>query len=632
MILYEWKVGALMLYINTTKNKDNSCAFYFGLEEYLLNEFEQEETIFLLWRVKDTVMLGRHQIAEIEVNQDYLRDNNIELVRRNSGGGAVFTDPYCFQFSFITSKKEHQNLQESSVKYIVNAIKALGIDIEFSGRNDLMISKRKVSGIAEYIKNDRMVIHGTILFDTDINKMVSSLTVDPVKLSSNAVKSVRSRVINLREFLDISLKNFEKHLINSIASKQIMLEKLPLEKINEYRAKFLKNDWNVGKNPPYTYTNTIKFSSGLYKVFVSVKGGSVKSLSITGDFFAVGDLRIFESAFNGVSFTKEAFIKVTNKFHVRDYFIGLKRTQFLELFFGKENKKHLVKPNTVRINLKDLNNRYKEVRNILAQKHLHTVCEEASCPNQLECFSKKTATFMILGNYCTRNCAFCNVMQGRPLKVDKQEAEMIIEAIKVMKLKYVVITSVTRDDLKNDYGSSHFAYVIKRIREEIENIYIEVLIPDFLGYIPAIETVVKAKPDVINHNIETIERLTPLYRDRATYKRSLEVLKVIKEMDPLIKTKSGIMVGLGETDDEVFKTMKDLRSVGCDFLTVGQYLQPSKKHVNVVEYISKMQFDRYKELGKKLGFEHVASGAMVRSSYQAHKQFQGDEHETDSTL
>jgi lipoic acid synthetase len=632
VILYEWKVGASMLYINTSKNEDWSCAFYFGLEEYLVKEWKQEEPVFLLWRVKPTVMIGRHQITEAEVDRSYLDSIEISLVRRNSGGGAVYTDSGCFQFSFITSAKEHENLPESSVKNIVSAIAKLGVDIQFSGRNDLLVDGRKCSGIAEYIHNDRMVIHGTILFDTNLHHLVSSLTPHPKKLASKAIDSVRSRVMNLSEILDMSIEEFEQSLIDSVSEREIMLDELDLERVKLYASKFKTDEWNIGKNPRFTFSNTLKFPSGLYSVHALVNGNLIKKLSVKGDFFTLNDLSEFEEAFVGVPFTREAFIEVTNKHHVRDYFVNLKRTEFLELFFGKKKITRKRKPSTIRINLKDMNERFKEVRSILAQRGLHTVCEEASCPNQLECFSHKTATFMILGNRCTRNCAFCDVTQGRPLAVDPNEADQIVSAVKVMGLKYVVITSVTRDDLRNDYGSSHFAHVIQTIRKKVPDVYIEVLIPDFLGHLPALEKVVKAKPDVINHNIETIQRLYPGFRDRADYTRSLEVLKRVKQLDPSIKTKSGIMVGIGETEEEVVSAMKDLRDVGCDFLTIGQYLQPSEQHTPVLEYVSEEQFAKYKKIGMKLGFGHVASGAMVRSSYQAHKQFQGDGHETNSTV
>lgn len=256
------------------------------------------------------------------------------------------------------------------------------------------------------------------------------------------------------------------------------------------------------------------------------------------------------------------------------------------------------------------------VKGILNRLSLHTVCQEANCPNLMECFSKKTATFMILGNRCTRNCRFCNVTMGKPEPVDEEEPMNVANAVKELGLKYVVITSVTRDDL-DDGGAGHFVKVIENIKEINPSTIVEVLIPDFKGNELALKKVVEAKPEVINHNVETIPRLYPTVMPTAVYKRSLKLLENVKKMDKNILTKSGIMLGLGETEDEVVELMKDLLEVGCDMLTIGQYLQPSKKHPPVIEYIHPDQFERYKKIGMDLGFKYVASAPLVRSSYHA---------------
>ncbi|NMB26983.1 MAG: lipoyl synthase [Tissierellia bacterium] len=256
------------------------------------------------------------------------------------------------------------------------------------------------------------------------------------------------------------------------------------------------------------------------------------------------------------------------------------------------------------------------VNEILNRLSLNTVCKEANCPNIMECFSKKTATFMILGSQCTRNCKFCNVTKGKPELVDEEEPINVANAVNELGLKYVVITSVTRDDLK-DGGAGHFVRVIESIKDMNNDTIVEVLIPDFKGDEMALQKVVKAKPEVINHNVETIPRLYSTVRPMAIYERSLKLLENVKKMDKDILTKSGIMLGLGEKEEEVIELMKDLLKVDCDMLTIGQYLAPSKNHHPVIEYIHPDQFKRYEEIGMELGFKFVASSPLVRSSYHA---------------
>jgi lipoic acid synthetase len=253
---------------------------------------------------------------------------------------------------------------------------------------------------------------------------------------------------------------------------------------------------------------------------------------------------------------------------------------------------------------------------MLRMLNLHTVCEEASCPNIGDCFSRKTATFMIMGDRCTRRCTYCNVSHDRPLPLDPSEPYSVAKASKILGLKYVVITSVNRDDLP-DGGASHFAKTVKAVKQQNPDCLIEVLIPDFLGDVKALEIVAGSKPEVINHNIETVPKLFPVVRHRGDYKRSLKIIKWIKELDSRIISKSGIMVGLGEKKEEVIKVMEDLRSVGCEILTVGQYLQPSKKHHPVIKYYREEEFREFEEIGYKMGFKYVFSGTLVRSSFHA---------------
>ncbi|MCH8863813.1 MAG: lipoyl synthase [Chloroflexi bacterium] len=247
---------------------------------------------------------------------------------------------------------------------------------------------------------------------------------------------------------------------------------------------------------------------------------------------------------------------------------------------------------------------------------LGTICESAHCPNIGGCFTAGTATFLILGEVCSRHCTFCAVPKGCPDLPDEEEPQHLLEAVARLGLSYVVITSVTRDDLP-DGGAGHFARTIRLLHDNRPGVIVEVLIPDFLGSAEALETVVKARPEVINHNIETVPRLYPEVRPEANYRRSLALLSKVKEFDPEIVTKSGLMLGLGETGEEVREVMRDLRAAGCDLLTIGQYLQPSAKHHPVVKFVSPEEFADYREAGKNMGFRGVASAPLVRSSFRA---------------
>lgn len=257
-----------------------------------------------------------------------------------------------------------------------------------------------------------------------------------------------------------------------------------------------------------------------------------------------------------------------------------------------------------------------EMEKMLRSLNLHTVCEGANCPNRGECFKNKTATFMILGNICTRNCRFCDVCKGAPTPVDPEEPENVATAADKLGLKHTVVTSVTRDDLP-DGGSAHFAETIRALKKRIPSSTVEVLIPDFQGSKDALQTVIDARPEIINHNIETVPSLYNTVRPMAKYDRSLELLQRVKQLTTGIYSKTGIMVGLGETKDEVLRVMDDLIGVGCELLTIGQYLQPSKDHLPIKEYITPDQFEEYKRIGLKKGFKYIASGPFVRSSYNA---------------
>ncbi len=278
--------------------------------------------------------------------------------------------------------------------------------------------------------------------------------------------------------------------------------------------------------------------------------------------------------------------------------------------------KRTPKPKWLRVKL-PTGKKYTELRGVVDKYNLHTICTSGSCPNMGECWGEGTATFMILGNICTRSCGFCGVKTGRPETVDWDEPEKVARSIKLMKIKHAVITSVDRDDLK-DMGSIIWAETVKAIRRMSSETTLETLIPDFQGAERNIDRIIEANPEIVSHNMETVRRLTREVRIQAKYERSLEVLKYLKEQG-INRTKSGIMLGLGEKEEEVIQTLKDLKEAKVDIVTIGQYLQPSKQHLPVKEFITPEQFKKYETIGLELGFRHVESGALVRSSYKAWK-------------
>ena len=274
------------------------------------------------------------------------------------------------------------------------------------------------------------------------------------------------------------------------------------------------------------------------------------------------------------------------------------------------------KPKWLRVKL-PTGKKYTELRSVVDKYKLNTICTAASCPNMGECWTEGTATFMILGNVCTRSCGFCGVKTGRPDTIDWDEPEKVARSIKLMQIKHAVITSVDRDDLK-DMGSIIWAETVKAIRRMNPGITLETLIPDFQGNERNLDRIVEVNPEVVSHNVETVKRLTREVRIQAKYERSLQVLKYLKDQG-IARTKSGIMLGLGETEVEVIQTLQDLKSVNLDIVTIGQYLQPSKNHLPVKEFITPEQFKKYENIGLELGFRHVESSALVRSSYKAQK-------------
>ncbi|WP_300666746.1 lipoyl synthase [Fluviicola sp.] len=280
-----------------------------------------------------------------------------------------------------------------------------------------------------------------------------------------------------------------------------------------------------------------------------------------------------------------------------------------------ENKVRIKKPNWLRVKL-PIGENYKKVRALVDEHKLHTICESGSCPNMGECWGEGTATFMILGNICTRSCGFCAVQTGKPDAIDEFEPGKVAHSIKTMGIKHAVITSVDRDDLK-DGGAGIWVQTVRAVRHQSPGTTMETLIPDFAGKWENLQQIIDVAPEIVSHNLETVRRLTKQVRIQAKYDRSLEVLFRLKKGG--MRTKSGVMLGLGETDEEVIETMEDLRAVGVDILTLGQYLQPTPKHLPIVEFVEPERFQKYEKLGLEMGFRFVESGPLVRSSYHAEK-------------
>jgi len=281
----------------------------------------------------------------------------------------------------------------------------------------------------------------------------------------------------------------------------------------------------------------------------------------------------------------------------------------------EEAEKRTPKPKWLRVKL-PTGKEFQKVRGLVEEHKLHTICQSGNCPNMGECWGAGTATFMILGNVCTRSCGFCSVSTGRPQEIDISEPYNVAQSIKLMEVKHAVITSVDRDDL-SDGGSEVWAATIRAVRKHSPGTTLETLVPDFAGKWENLQRIIDVAPEIVSHNLETVRRLTKQVRIQAKYDRSLEVLKRLK--DAGLKTKSGVMLGLGETEDEVLETMQDLRSVGVDILTLGQYLQPTKNHLPVAEFVTPEQFKKYEMIGLEMGFRFVESGPLVRSSYHAEK-------------
>ena len=587
--------------------------FYFAVEEYVARTYTDDD-YFMAWRVEPTVMLGRNQLTENEVNIDYCKRNGIHIFRRKSGGGCIYADKGCMQFSYISFA---ENVNHAFVEYmqgIADMIKSLGINTELSGRNDILVEGKKVAGSAFYRLKGRSVLHNSLLFSTELEHLSQALTPSKEKLQSKGVASVSQRVGNVGNHTDLSIEAFMDYVRKYMCGDEVLeLTSDDMIHIEEIEKELASDDFTYGKNPKYTEVRKKRFANvGTIQAHIELKNQKIMNINLMGDYFLSGDLdRELLDLLHGVDFTREAVGKAIECVEMGNVIRNFTTEQFLRLLFGRPP--HVMKPDWLKINLTSKKSSG-ETAGILARHHMNTICTSGLCPNRTECWAARTATLMIGGEICTRKCRFCNTLSGRPNALNPHEPQHVAESIKALNLRYAVITSVDRDDLP-DYGADHWVKTVEAVQQLNPDTKIELLIPDFMGKKELIQKVLATKPHVCGHNMETVRRLTPSVRSVAQYDRSLEVLAEIARNG--VQAKTGFMLGLGETHEEILETMDDILATGCKRLTLGQYLQPTSKHLPVAAYISPKQFEAYKKIGLSKGFKHVVSGPLVRSSYHA---------------
>lgn len=587
--------------------------FYFAVEEYVARNYTDDD-YFMGWRVNPTVMLGRNQLIDNEVNIDYCKENKISIFRRKSGGGCIYADTGCIQFSYISRNAHANEAFAQYMKRMADMLRSLHIDAKLSGRNDILIDNTKVSGCAFYQMANRSVLHNSLLFDTQLNHLSNALTPSKEKLKSKGIESVRQRVTNVAEYTDLNITNFMSYVRQEMSGEETLtLTEEDMKGVANIEQELASYNFVYGKNPKYSVLKKHRFEGvGTLEAHLELKNNIIISINMVGDYFLLGDIdHDLLGRLKGCEFTREA---VNNRLQVLDLSTiirGFTLKQFLRLLFGREP--HVMKPEWLKIDLTSKKSTG-ETAGILAKHHLNTICTSGLCPNRAECWMARTATLMIGGEICTRKCRFCNTLSGRPRQLNPDEPRHVAESVKALNLRYAVITSVDRDDLP-DYGAEHWIRTIEEIRRLNPETKIELLIPDFMGHAELIQKVMDTKPHVAGHNMETVRRLTPTVRSVAKYDRSLEVLREIAKCG--ITAKTGFMLGLGETHEEILETMDDILETGCQRLTLGQYLQPTDKHLPVSAYITPEQFAEYKRIALAKGFRHVVSGPLVRSSYHA---------------
>ncbi|MBF1618541.1 lipoyl synthase [Prevotella sp.] len=587
--------------------------FYFAVEEYVARHYTDDD-YFMGWRVNPTVMLGRNQLIDNEVNTDYCKEHKIDIFRRKSGGGCIYADKGCIQFSYISRSVNANEAFADYMQRMADLLKGLKIDAQLSGRNDILINGTKVSGCAFYQLSNRSVLHNSLLFDTQLDHLSNALTPAKEKLQSKGVASVRQRVTNVATYTQLDILTFMDYVQQEMCGTEMLeLTEEDMKGVAEIEKELSSDDFVYGKNPKYSLVRKHRFEGvGTLEAHIELKNNIIGSINMVGDYFLLGDIdHDFLSLLKGCEFTREAVEGRLEDIDLSTIIRGLKLRQFLRLLFGREP--HVMKPKWLKIDLTSKKSTG-ETAGILAKHHMNTICTSGLCPNRSECWMARTATLMIGGDICTRKCRFCNTLSGRPRLLNPDEPRRVAESVKALKLRYAVITSVDRDDLP-DYGAAHWIKTIEEIRRLNPDTKIELLIPDFMGKADLIRQVMATHPHVAGHNMETVRRLTPSVRSVARYERSLEVLREIANCG--ITAKTGFMLGLGETHDEILETMDDILSTGCQRLTLGQYLQPTAEHLPVKAYITPEKFAAYKRIALEKGFKHVVSGPLVRSSYHA---------------
>ena len=587
--------------------------FYFAIEEYVARHYTDDD-YFMGWRVSPTVMLGRNQLIDNEVNTDYCKEHKIDIFRRKSGGGCIYADKGCIQFSYISRAINANEAFAQYMQRMADLLKGLKIDAQLSGRNDILIDGTKVSGCAFYQLSNRSVLHNSLLFDTQLDHLSNALTPAKEKLQSKGVASVRQRVTNVATYTQLDILAFMDYVRQEMCGTEVLeLTKEDMKEVAEIEKELSSDDFIYGKNPKYSLIQKHRFEGvGTLEAHIELKNNIIGSVNMVGDYFLLGDIdHDFLSLLKGCEFTREAVEERLEDIVLSTIIRGLKKRQFLRLLFGREP--HVMKPAWLKIDLTSKKSTG-ETAGILAKHHMNTICTSGLCPNRSECWMARTATLMIGGDICTRKCRFCNTLSGRPKLLNPDEPRRVAESVKALKLRYAVITSVDRDDLP-DYGAAHWIKTIEEIRRLNPDTKIELLIPDFMGKADLIRQVMTTQPHVAGHNMETVRRLTPSVRSVARYERSLEVLREIANCG--ITAKTGFMLGLGETHEEILETMDDILLTGCQRLTLGQYLQPTAEHLPVKAYITPEKFAEYKRIALEKGFKHVVSGPLVRSSYHA---------------
>ena len=587
--------------------------FYFAVEEYVARHYTDDD-YFMGWRVSPTVMLGRNQLIDNEVNTDYCKEHKIDIFRRKSGGGCIYADKGCIQFSYISRTVNANEAFAAYMQRMADLLKGLKIDAQLSGRNDILIDGTKVSGCAFYQLSNRSVLHNSLLFDTQLDHLSNALTPAKEKLQSKGVASVRQRVTNVATYTQLDILAFMDYVRQEMCGTEVLeLTEEDMKEVAEIEKELASDDFVYGKNPKYSLIRKHRFEGvGTLEGHIELKNNIIGSINMVGDYFLLGDIdHDFLSLLKGCEFTREAVEERLEDIDLSTIIRGLKQRQFLRLLFGREP--HVMKPAWLKIDLTSKKSTG-ETAGILAKHHMNTICTSGLCPNRSECWMARTATLMIGGDICTRKCRFCNTLSGRPRLLNPDEPRRVAESVKALKLRYAVITSVDRDDLP-DYGAAHWIKTIEEIRRLNPDTKIELLIPDFMGKADLIRQVMATHPHVAGHNMETVRRLTPSVRSVARYERSLEVLREIANCG--ITAKTGFMLGLGETHEEILETMDDILSTGCQRLTLGQYLQPTAEHLPVKAYITPEKFAEYKRIALEKGFKHVVSGPLVRSSYHA---------------